>query len=138
MSFFERTRLTDASGNLINPAERQELYTYDPPDLAAAPAVRTAPGSLDDQLALTRRILKVLEAQSAVDGNNRQRMIVDNAALPPLVTGANTIGNVGLVAGVNIIGQVSNVQAIAGWNQQMFADWARQSYNTGIRSRLTF
>lgn len=140
MAYFEQTKITNISGNVINPAEQQTLYTTDPPNDAAGPVVRTQRGSVDDQITLLRRILKLLESQAATDPQQRQRIVVD-AALP---TGANSIGTVVIGAGTASIGNVAtvasvtNIANVAGWNQQIFADPARTAYNTGIRAQLTF
>lgn len=143
MAYFEQTKITDINGNVINPAEQQTLYTTDPPNDAAGPVVRTQRGSIDDQITLLRRILKLLESQASTDTAQRQRIVVD-AALP---AGVNSIGTVILGAGTAAVGNVTtvttvstvtNMANVAGWNQQMFSDPARTAYNTGIRAQLTF
>ena len=138
MAYFEQTKLTNSSGIVINPAEKQDLYTFDPPTDAPAPVVRTAPGSIDDQLALLRRIAKVLESTAACDPQQRQRVTVDaftaGVALPT-VTAVTTVATVTTVTTVT---SVTNIAGLLGWNQQAFADPARTAYNTGIRRHITF
>lgn len=154
MAYFEQTKLTDAAGNVINPAKEQELFDRAPQSSTPAMAVRTAPGTVDDQIVLLRRIVKLLESQAATDTAQRQRITVDaitaGTTLPTVTTvgtvsaiTAGTITTVGAVtaitnalpAGTNTIGNIGTVNA---WNQQMFADPARTAYNTGIRRWLTF
>lgn len=144
MAYFEQTKLTDAAGNVINPAEQQTLYTVNPPNNSAGPVVRTAAGSVDDQITLLRRIVKLLESTAATDPQQRQRITLDavsTGANVVLGTGTNSIGNVSTVSTVTTVTtvtSVTNLAATAGWNQQMFADPARTAYNTGIRAQLTF
>lgn len=125
MAFLEQTKLTDAQGNVINPAQQPELYTDKVPDdgQLLAPVVRTAHGSLDDEVILLRRLLKLLESQAATDTAQRQRITLDAITSGLTLTTVTT---------------VSNAATLAGYNQQLFADWARTAYNTGIRSGLTF
>ena len=94
MAFFEKAKLTDSVGNLINPATEESII-------------------------LLRRMVKLLESQSATDIGNRQRVTIDSitTALP---TGTNNIG-------------FTN-----GQDQRQFIDAARTNYSNAIRSRLTF
>jgi hypothetical protein len=141
MAYFEQTKLTNSSGTVINPAEKQDLYTFDPPTDAPAPVVRTAPGSIDDQLALLRRIAKVLESTAACDPQQRQRLTIDSITAGVTLPTVTTVGTVTTVTGVTTVSTVTSVTNIAGllgWNQQAFADPARTAYNTGIRSQITF
>lgn len=143
MAYFEQTRVTDAAGNVINPAKEVQLVGNSYPDDILAQVVRTAPGSIDDQLVLLRRLIKILESQQATDPAQRQRIAVDSITAP-LVAGGNTIGSVIIAAGANTVGNVgtvatvTNMATLAGWDQRMFADPARTAYNTGIRSQLVF
>jgi hypothetical protein len=85
----------------------------------------------DEQIALLRRMVKLMESQATVDAGNRQRVSLD--AAPATVTVAQaTASNLNVT-----LGGVSTVN-IAGYNQQQFIDVARTAYNTGIRSKLTF
>lgn len=135
MAYFEQTKLTDSSGTVINPAEKQTLYTNNVPDTDALPAIRTAPGSVDDHLVLLRRITKILENQQAVDPQQRQRITLD-AITASLTLG--TVTTVTTVTTVSTVTSVTNIAAMAGWNQQMFSDPARTAYNTGLRQQLVF
>lgn len=141
MAYFEQTKLTDAAGNVINPAEQQTLYTVNPPNNSAGPVVRTAAGSVDDQVTLLRRIVKLLESTAATDPQQRQRVTVDSitpgVALPTVST-VTVVSTVTAVTTVGTVTSVTNLAAVNGWNQQMFADPARTAYNTGIRAQLTF
>lgn len=129
MAYFESTKLKDAQGNPINPVE-------------------------NEQIILLRRLIKLIESQSATDIANRQRITLDNIAagltlgavgsiISALPAGTNAIGNItsivnALPAGTNAIGNITNLTQLAGADQRQFIDVSRTNYNTGIRSRLTF
>lgn len=135
MAYFEQTRLTNSAGTAINPAEQQTLYTVDPPNDSAGPVVRTAAGSVDDQIILLRRIVKLLESTAAADNAQRQRFTLDT------ITAGVTLPTVTTVTGVTTVTTVStvtNLSQLAGYDQRLYVDWARTAYNTGIRSALTF
>jgi hypothetical protein len=134
MAYFEQTKLTNSGGTVINPAEKQDLYTFDPPTDTPATVVRTAPGSIDDQIALLRRIAKVLESTAACDPQQRQRVTIDAGTLPTVTT----VSTVTAVTTVSTVTSVTNIAGLLGWNQQAFADPARTAYNTGIRRHITF
>ena len=140
MAYFEQTKLTDAAGNVINPAEQQTLYTVNPPTNAAGPVVRTASGSVDDQITLLRRIVKLLESTAAADVAQRQRITVDAITAGTTLPTVTTVGTVSTITAgtITTVSTVSNIAALNGWNQQMFVDPARTAYNTGPRARLTF
>lgn len=117
MAYAEITRVKDSNGNLINPAE-------------------------NEQIILLRRLIKLIESQSAADQANRQRVTIDaiSAALTlATVTTVTTVAAVtaitnALPAGTNNIGSVN----LAGQDQKQFIDISRTNYNTGIRRALTF
>ena len=137
MAYFEQTRLTDSDGIVINPAEQQTLYTVDPPNNSAGPVVRTQAGSVDDQIILLRRIVKILETQAAADSAQRTRITLD------AITAGLTLGTVGTVSTISggtitTVSTVTNTAQLAGYDQRLYTDWARTAYNTGIRQRLTF
>lgn len=115
MAYFESTKLKDALGNPINPVE-------------------------NEQIILLRRLIKLIESQSATDVANRQRIAIDNIATNltlGTVSAVTAITNP-LPAGTNAIGNITNVTQLAGADQRQFIDVSRTNYNTGIRSRLTF
>jgi hypothetical protein len=142
MAYFEQTRITDQNGNVINPAEQQTLYSSDPPDAALGPAVRTAWGSVDDQITLLRRIVKLMESQAATDPQQRQRVVLDTTSTVSgtviLVAGTASVGNVATVTTVTTVASITNLAGQFGWNQQILSDPARVAYNTGIRQQITF
>lgn len=138
MAFFEQTRITDANGNVINPAQQQTLYSGPPPEDNSvagviAPAVRSAPGSIDEHLILLRRLVRATESLCVVDTAQRQRVTIDAGTLPTVTT----VGTVSTIT-AGTITTVQAVNALAGWDQRMFSDPARTAYNTGIRAGLTF
>ena len=128
--------LKDSSSNVINPAT-------------------------DDSVTYLRRIVKLMESQAVVDGANRQRVNVDGfgtnvglvtgtgasgAGVPRvtvssdsslvLAAGANAIGS--LTAGAAVIGSLTNLSTLAGQNQQMYQDVARNAFANGVRQNLVF
>lgn len=152
------TSLTfDGSGNLLTAAAG---------GAASAVGLKDTTSTLinpatDDSVTYLRRIVKLMESQAVVDGASRQRVNIDafgtNAALVigtgasgagiPRVTvssdsgvvlqaGANAIGS--LTAGAAVIGSLTNVATIAGQNQQMYQDVARNAFANGIRNNLAF
>lgn len=77
--------------------------------------------STDDSLVYLRRMVKLLESNSVVDVANRQRISID-----------------GVGAGVTLPVSVTinNLTTMAGQNQQMYQDVARNAYANGIRENL--
>ena len=149
MAYFEQTNIANVAGNQINPATQETLSSIDsktttplsvsPPNDAASSIVRTAAGSIDDQIILFRRLLKIMESQSATDIANRQRITIDAITAGLTLANITTVAAVtaitnALPAGTNTIGSV----LAAGADQRQFIDVARTNYNTGIRSKLTF
>jgi hypothetical protein len=86
----------------------------------------------EESIVLLRRIAKTLESQAACDPQQRQRVVLDAGIT---IAAAQTLGT---VTNVGTVGSITNIAALNGWNQQMFADPARHAYNSGIRSQLTF
>ena len=112
MAYFEKTNLADSKGGTVNPAAEEHLI-------------------------LLRRMVKLMESNATVDISNRQRVTVDTitaGSTVALAAGAASIGTVLLGAGTNVIGSVN----IGAADHRQFIDVARTSYNTGIRSKLTF
>lgn len=113
MSYFEKTRVTNADGTAINPGTEESNI-------------------------LLRRIVKLLEQQAAVDAQQRQRITLDAITAGvtlPTVTAVTGVGTVASVTGVTTVG---NINTLAGLDQRLYTDWARAAYNTGIRRNLTF
>ena len=77
--------------------------------------------SLNDALALIRRLVKLCEPLANVDTGGRQRVTVDSTI--------NTLTTVTTVA---------NMTSFLGIGQQQFTEPTRTAYNTGIRQNLTF
>jgi hypothetical protein len=116
MAYLEQTQITDERDAVVNPASEESVV-------------------------LLRRIAKLLESLATVDPQQRQRIALDTIAAGTTLPTVTTVGTVTTVTGVttvSTVGSVTNIAAVNGWNQQMFADPARNAYNTGIRSQLTF
>lgn len=136
-----------------NTVERQVIVHGDPNDPAGYGAVlnrspnsseygsvvRTAAGSVDEQIILLRRIVKLLESNAVVDVGNRQKITLDaiTASLTlgtvSTVTAVTAISNA-LPSGTNTLGNVT----VGGMDDKQFIDIARNAYANGIRSKLTF
>lgn len=154
------TKLTslnfDGSGNLLTATSGSASVV----GLKDATGTTINPASEDSNVYL-RRIVKLLESQAVVDGSSRQRVNIDSfgtntalvtgtgasgAGIPRmtvssdssiiLAAGAATIGS--LATGANVIGSLTNVATIAGQNQQMYQDVARNAFASGIRNNLAF
>ena len=138
MAYFEQTKLTDADGNVITPAQQPTLYTVNPPNDTAGSVVRTQAGSVDDQLILLRRIVKLLETSAAADPQQRQRMTLDSITTGLTLGTVTTVTGVTTVSTVTSVTSVTNMTQLAGYDQRLYVDWARTAYNTGIRAGLTF
>ena len=89
----------------------------------------------DENVALLRRIVKLLETSGVQDSSQRQRITID--ASPNGITLANA---------ANVAGLVCIAASTAGGNVPIFmvdqryemADRARMAYAIGIRNNLTF
>jgi hypothetical protein len=101
MTYLNRTKLTDDTGVVVNPAS-------------------------DDTVILLRRIVKLLESNAVVDVNNRQKVAVE---VMPTTTVTGTV----TVSTITSVGQLAGVDS-----RFQIIDWARQAYNSGIRSNLVF
>jgi len=112
MAYFEKTRITNEDGNAINP------------------------GTEESNL-LLRRIVKLLEQQAAVDPQQRQRITVDNITAGVALPTVTTVGTVSSIT-AGTITTVGALNSLAGLDQRLYVDWARNAYNTGIRTNLTF
>lgn len=114
-----------------------KLQIYLDVDSATFDETRSA---LEDQVVLLRRIVKILESQSAIDSANRQRITIDNIAamVTPASTALPVSGTVTSNIGTGTVSLVTNISQLAGRDQQLFSEWSRTAYNTGIRSQLTF
>ena len=84
MSYFEKTKLTDNSGNPINPAK-------------------------DESLTLLRRIFQLLKPLGIISGNGSNRLNIDvnNISTMGTVTTVTTVGTVSTVQNQANMGGVS-------------------------------
>jgi hypothetical protein len=97
----------------------------------------------DDSVQYLRRIVKLMESQAVVDSANRQRMTLDSlgtgtaitTTIPVSGTVTSTVTGATLAAGAAAIGSIT---AIDGQNHQMFQDFAKSAYASGIRQNLIF
>jgi hypothetical protein len=121
MAYFEQTNITNDRGVAVNPAT-------------------------DESIILLRRMVKILESQSATDIGSRQRVTIDaitGSLTLATITSVGTVGTVSAVtgitnalpAGANAIGAIT---AMAGADQRQFIDVARNTYSNAIRNKLTF
>ncbi len=73
-----------------------------------------------DSLFYLRKIVKQLEPLATVDSANRQRITIDSSSTLTVTLSANV------------------VTTVAGQNQQMYQDVARNTYANGVRNNLSF
>jgi len=87
---------------------------------------------------LLERICDLLEPMATQDQQNRQRVSID-AIVPNVVIGSGTVTTLGTVTNPVPIGNVATWGPTPGGNiEWQMVDWARQAYESGIRSQLTF
>lgn len=87
----------------------------------------------DDSVILLRRIVKLMESQATVDAGNRQRITIDS-----LGTGTAITTTIPVSGTVTATVSSAAISTMAGQNQQMFQDVARNAYANGIRQHLIF
>lgn len=85
----------------------------------------------DDSVILLRRIVKLMESQATVDSGNRQRITIDS-----LGTGTAVTTTIPVSGTVTATVSSAAISTMAGQNQQMFQDVARNTYANGIRNNL--
>lgn len=111
MSYFEKEKLTDSVGNVINPAT-------------------------EDSITMLKRIFTLLKPLGQITGSGSNRLSIDinNAANATLgtVTGVTTVTTVTTVGTVTNQSQMGGIAAF-----EMMKELSRSAYNTGIRSRLS-
>jgi len=101
-------------------------------DLSKANPMPVEAPRVEDLLVMMNRLIKVCESLMMVDSAQRQRITIDS------ITGGLTLA---AVTGVNTVSVVSTVSAqttLAGMNNEMYINPARQTYALGIRAHLTF
>lgn len=76
MAYFEKANSVDADGNIINPAQ-------------------------DEQIILLRRIAKVLESTAAADVAQRQRITLDAITSGLTLATVTSVGNIGTVSSLD-------------------------------------
>jgi hypothetical protein len=76
----------------------------------------------DDSILYLRRMVKLMESNATVDAGNRQRVSIDAVGTGVSLAVTSTI----------------TLATIAGQNQQMYQDVARNAYANGIRANLTW
>ena len=113
--------------------------------------------STDESVQLLRRIVKLLESQATVDSYNRQRVSIESVsgsivsgtvasgaiASGAIASGAIASGAIasGAIASGAIASGAIASGAIVDWvygQRWAIVDAAREAYNSGIRSKLTF
>jgi hypothetical protein len=94
---------------------------------ASAPVPITA-AQTDNLLTMLSRIVKLLESNAVVDGQQRQRVTIDAGTLPAVTT----------VATVATVTAVTNMVSNAGMDREQYINIAKQTYAQSIRSRLEF
>lgn len=153
------TGLKNTGGTSINPATEDTLAAIkSKTDLLSftGDSLKTAGGSAasvvglndinsnqinpaaDESVTYLRRIVKLMESQGTVDSANRQRVTIDSLGTGTAVTTTVPVSGTvtaSVAAGTNAMGSIT---AIDGQNRQMFQDFAKSAYATGIRQFLVF
>ena len=126
--------LFDGSGNLLTSGSGGSVSIVGLKDTTGT-SINPA---TDDAIVYLRRMVKLMESQAAVDSANRQRITIDSLGTGTAVTTTIPVSGTvtaSLSAGANAIGSIT---AIDGQGRQMFQDYARTAYATGIRQNLIF
>lgn len=91
----------------------------------------------DDSLVYLRRIVKIMESQGSVDGQNRQRVSIDSWGLP---TGPGTSSGLAVPRVSVATDSAFNaaITSINTWDRGMFIDPARTTYSVAMRAYLAF
>jgi hypothetical protein len=87
---------------------------------------------VEDLLAIIQRLVKVCESLQVVDVAQRQRITLDAISANLNLQGVNVVTTVATVN--NVAAQTS----MAGMDREMYINIARQTYESSIRSKLTF
>jgi hypothetical protein len=89
----------------------------------------------DNLIVLLSRVVKLLESNAVVDGQQRQRVTLD------AISASLTLGTISTVSTVSTVSSVTNVAAqtaLAGMDREMYINVAKQTYAMSIRPRLEF
>lgn len=117
----------DLSGNLLTAgASESAVGVVDADDVRVNPAT-------DDAVVYLRRMVKLMESQATVDAGNRQRITIDS-----LGTGTAVTTTIPVSGTVTATVSSAAITTLAGQNQQMYQDVARNAYANGIRQNLIF
>lgn len=76
MSYFDRTKLTNDTGVVVNPAQ-------------------------DETVILLRRLVKIMESQAVVDNQMRQRVTVDVMPTTTITVSSGTVSNISALGGID-------------------------------------
>jgi hypothetical protein len=115
-----------------------DVSTNDPMPVRAFGAIPGTSVATDESIILLRRLIKLMESQSATDIGNRQRITLDSIPAGVTLPTVTTVTGVTTVTTVTTVTAANNLLALAGADQRQFIDVSRTNYNTGIRSKLTF
>lgn len=116
-NFAKATQVVTIAGNIVTlnaSIDTTGMSATD--DLQIFYEDQAASAATDESVILLRRIAKLLEPLATQDSQQRQRIAIDTSTVT-LTTAPNTF------AGIDIRFPIT--------------DWARVSYNTGIRAKLT-
>ena len=111
MAYFEKTKITDKDGNLINPSE---------------------------EVTLLRSIFRLLKPLGMITGSQSNRLSVDvNSGTVTIGSGTVTIGS-GTVTTVTTCSTVTNIANVGNVNSfDLMKAMSRTAYNSGVRSNIT-
>lgn len=113
-------------------------------DIDGAPSSEATLSALNEQIALMKRLLMLLNPIATQDSANRQRVLVDNILGGSVIVSQGTASNLNATVSQSTasnlnanIGIVSNIAGYGGSDPRFhLLDTARIAYSTSIRSNL--
>jgi hypothetical protein len=106
-------------------------------DVSPSNPMPTVANQSDDLLRMLSRIVKLLESNSVVDQQQRQRVTLDAITGSLSLATVNTVNTVTTVSNISA-GTLTNVTANAGMDREQYINVAKNTYANSIRSKLEF
>lgn len=92
----------------------------------------------EESITYLRRMVKLMESQATVDFANRQRITLDSIGPATAIGTTVPVSGTVTVGTISTVTSVTNMVTMAGQNQQMFQDVARNTFANGVRQNLSF
>jgi len=100
MSYFDRTKLTNDTGVVVNPAQ-------------------------DETVILLRRLVKIMESQAVVDNQMRQRVTVD--VMPTTTITGTVTTSLATITSLNQLAGVDSRWQLIDWSRQAYNSGIRSN-----------